>query len=82
MVSLVDSEARSDRGQRKHPAHHRKEGMMASKEKRATDALCEIMRDAGFACDADSQCWKRAECDHAQKLVRALRSGEAGKGAG
>ena len=55
---------------------------MASKEKRATDALCEIMQDAGFACDADSPCWKKAECDHAQKMLRALRSGEAGKGVG
>ena len=43
-------------------------------EKRATDALCEIMRDVGLACDEDSECWKKAECPYAEKLARALRS--------
>ena len=47
----------------------------------AVDTVCEIMDMSGHACCSSSACWKRAECDEAQhmlKKLRARREGEAG----
>lgn len=43
----------------------------------ATDALCEIMRDSGHACCEESACWKKAECNEAQHMVRAFERAQA-----
>jgi hypothetical protein len=44
--------------------------------KSATDALCEIMCDLGYAC-CTSVCRENAECPEAEKMLHSLDAQEA-----
>lgn len=59
---------------RPNPQPRGKGRNVASVEKRATDALCEIMRDVGHGCCEESECWKKGWCPEAEKLARAVKS--------